>query len=109
MLSTIPGALSWLALVVCFPITAIWVRIVADGNNCWDAFAFTMVTASLGAGWLLIGLLPSGILYPTEEPNPRPVDMSHSLRIWYIPPRKTNREVRGVFYDEEKHFMRPWP
>src|SRR5205085_6618948 len=55
--------LSWLAAILAVLASAVWVRIVADGNYCWDAFASTMTAIPLGAGSLLLGVLPSSILY----------------------------------------------
>jgi hypothetical protein len=60
--SSIHG-LSWLAAILTVLATALWVQIVADGNYCWSAFAFMMMAIPLGGGSLLLGALPSSILY----------------------------------------------
>jgi hypothetical protein len=54
---------SWLAAALAVLLTVVWVGIVADGNYCWSAFAFTMSVVPLSGGILLLGVIPSGILY----------------------------------------------
>jgi hypothetical protein len=55
--------LSWLAVVVAAVATVLWVGLVARGNYCWGAFAFTMLASQLGGGILLFGVIPSGVRY----------------------------------------------
>jgi len=47
--------------------TAFWVMIVVDGNYCWDAFIFTMMTIAYCTGTLLFGVIPSSVLYYRER------------------------------------------
>jgi branched-subunit amino acid transport protein len=63
MISKIVLALSWLAVVVAALLTALWIGIVAKGNEVWAAFAFGMLAASAGIGVLLLALIPAGVVY----------------------------------------------
>jgi len=54
---------SWLAAILTGLVTVFWVMIVADGNDCWAAFAFTMMAISFGGGILVLGVAPSIALY----------------------------------------------
>ena len=51
---------SWLAAILTTVATAYWIVIIADGNYCWSAFAFTLgIALPLGSGILLFGVVPS--------------------------------------------------
>lgn len=54
---------SWLAAGLAVLLTVVWVGIVADGNYCWSAFAFTMGMVPLGGGVLMLAVVPGSILY----------------------------------------------
>jgi len=54
---------SWLAAIFAVLATLGWAMILADGNYCWSAFAFTMMAVSLGGVTLLVGVIPSSVLY----------------------------------------------
>jgi hypothetical protein len=54
---------TWLVVILTVIATVIWVMIVADGNYCWSAFAFMMVTGSLACGVLVLGVVPCIFLY----------------------------------------------
>jgi hypothetical protein len=54
---------SWCAVIVTGLSTVAWLEIIADGNYCWSAFAFTMMATSLGGCTLLLGVIPSSVLY----------------------------------------------
>lgn len=62
-ISKMVHAASWLAAVLAVLAAAFWISIVANGNYCWSAFAFQMAAASLSIGTLLLGVIPSGVLY----------------------------------------------
>jgi hypothetical protein len=56
--------LSWLAAILTGLASAAWIAIVAQGNYCWSAFAFTMgMAAPLGGGILVFVVLPSAAHY----------------------------------------------
>jgi hypothetical protein len=61
--STVVYALSWVAVVFAIVATVCWISIVADGNYCWSAFAFAMSATPVNLGVLLLGVIPSSILY----------------------------------------------
>ena len=64
MVSKLVHCASWLAVVLTVAATAYWLAVVADGNYCWSAFAFTMgMAAPLGGGTLVLALIPSANLY----------------------------------------------
>src|SRR5262249_27336021 len=64
MLSKLVHCASWLAAILTVAATAYWVAVVAAGNYCWSAFAFTLGMAlPLGSGILLFGVIPSAGLY----------------------------------------------
>lgn len=53
----------WLAAVLTVLASVLWAMIVAGGNYCWSAFAFTMgIALPLGIGTLLLGVVPSAVL-----------------------------------------------
>jgi hypothetical protein len=54
---------TWLVVILTVIATVVWVMIVADGNDCWSAFAFMMVTSSLACGVLVFGVVPCICLY----------------------------------------------
>src|SRR5258708_3543114 len=55
--------LSWLAVVPTVVATVLWIGIVADGNYCWAAFAFSVCLGPLNVGILLLGVIPSSVRY----------------------------------------------
>jgi hypothetical protein len=55
--------LSWLAVTVAALVTALWAVLVARGNYCWGAFAFTVLAAQVGGGIVLFGVVPTGVRY----------------------------------------------
>lgn len=55
--------IAWLAVVVAGIATLVCVLIVASGNDCWSAFAFTMMTSGVSAGTLFLGVVPSWLRY----------------------------------------------
>ena|SRR5437899_309088 len=64
--------LAWLAAVVAGGATVVAVLIVADGNYCWSAFAFTMMASGLSAGTLFLGVLPNWLRFRrTGQANDR--------------------------------------
>jgi hypothetical protein len=64
--------LAWLAIVLACVATLWGALIVADGNYCWSAFAFTMMTSGLSAGVLFLGVVPSWLRYSkTRQPEDR--------------------------------------
>jgi hypothetical protein len=68
MLSKLVHCASWLAAVLTVAATAYWIAIIADGNYCWAAFAFTMgMAAPLGGSTLVLVLLPSATLYIRDK------------------------------------------
>jgi hypothetical protein len=62
-ISIIVHLAAWLAAILTVLATLVCAAIIADGNYCWSAFAFTMVTLPLGGGTLLLGVIPSSVLY----------------------------------------------
>jgi hypothetical protein len=61
--------IAWLAVVVAGFATLVGAVIIAGGNDCWSAFAFTMTTSGLSAGVLILGVLPSWLRYSkTRQP-----------------------------------------
>lgn len=64
MLPKLVHCASWLGLIFTVAATAYWLAVVADGNYCWSAFAFTIGMAlPLGTTLLLLGVIPSAALY----------------------------------------------
>lgn len=62
-ISGIVRAASWLAATVTVFATVWWVTIVADGNYCWSALGFTVLAIPPAGGMLLLGVIPSSVLY----------------------------------------------
>ena len=63
MISKFVHCASWLAAVLTVAATAYWLAIIAGGNYCWSAFAFTIgIAAPLGGATLVFALLPSANL-----------------------------------------------
>ena len=61
---------AWLAIAVASIATLVGTFIVASGNNCWSAFAFTMMASGLGAGVLFLSVVPSWLRYfKTRKPD----------------------------------------
>ncbi len=58
---------SWLVPILTAVATSCWIYIVADGNYCWSAFAFTMVAVSLAGGTLVLGVVPCLVLYLKQK------------------------------------------
>lgn len=62
--------LAWLAVGLAGMATLVGAWIVADGNYCWSAFAFTMMASGVGAGVLFLGVVPCWLRYfRTRQPN----------------------------------------
>jgi hypothetical protein len=63
MASKLVHGASWLAAILAAVITAWCVQIVDGGNYCWDAFAFCMMASLFCGGTLLLGVIPSSVLW----------------------------------------------
>ena len=62
--------LAWLAIVLAGVATLVGAFIVAGGNYCWSAFAFTMMASGLSASVLFLGVVPSWLRYSrTRQPD----------------------------------------
>ena len=55
--------LGWLAAIVAGGATVVATLIVVDGNYCWSAFAFTMMTSGVSVATLVLGVLPSWLRF----------------------------------------------
>lgn len=70
MISKLVHGVSWLAAILTVAATAYWIVIIADGNYCWSAFAFTLgIALPLGGGILFLGVVPSTCLYLQARPR----------------------------------------
>ena len=63
MASKLLHCASWLDAVLAAVITVYWIGIVHDGNYCWAAFAFCMMASMFCGGTLLLGVIPSSVLW----------------------------------------------
>jgi len=63
MISKLVLSIAWLAAAVAAVATVAWIGIVADGNYCWSAFAFSMCFEGTNVGILLRGVIPSCVRY----------------------------------------------
>lgn len=55
--------LAQLAVAAAGLATLVAIMIVAGGNYCWSAFAFTMMASGISAGTLVLGVIPSWLRY----------------------------------------------
>jgi len=72
--------LARLAVVVTSIGSLFWVLVLADGNYCWSAFAFTMMACGVSAGILFLGVVPTWLRYSKTKQ----LDDKTNLRLaWY--------------------------
>jgi len=60
--SSVVEAFSWIAVVLTAIATAFWISIVLQEDG-WAALGFIVIAPRFGGGLLLLGVIPSGILY----------------------------------------------
>ena len=56
-----------MAVILAVVASAVWGAVVTGGNYCWSAFAFTMVAIPVAGGILLLGVVPSAVLYRRKK------------------------------------------
>ncbi len=62
--------LAWFAVSLAGFATLLALMIFASGNDCWSAFAFTMMASFASAGTLFLGVVPSWLRYSkTRQPT----------------------------------------